>query len=70
MLSGTPDVFNRWRRSGGRQDAKSASGVEYTDVVDVIPELVVRAPELLTTLDPTEHNIQHYLTTDMVILHS
>jgi hypothetical protein len=57
MLSGMPDVFNRWRKSGGRQDAKSASGVEYTEVVEVIPELVVRTPELLTTLDARNHNI-------------
>jgi hypothetical protein len=55
MLSGIPDVFSRWRRSGGRQDASSASGVEYTDVVEAIPELVGRTPVLLTTLDAANH---------------
>jgi hypothetical protein len=53
-LSAMPDVFSKCRRSGGRQDANSASGDEYADVVPVIPEVAVRIPELLTTLDATK----------------
>jgi hypothetical protein len=49
-----PDVFSKCRRSGGRQDANSASGDEYSDDAPVIPELAVRIPELLTTLDAAE----------------
>lgn len=50
MLSARPGVFSRWRKSGGRQEAKSARGEEYIDVAAVNPE-VFRIPELLTTLD-------------------
>ena len=51
MLSARPGVFSRWRKSGGRQEAKSARGEEYTDVAAVNPDVVFRIPELLTTLD-------------------
>ena len=50
-LSSRPGVFSRWRKSGGRQEAKSARGEEYTDAVVFNPDEVVRIPELLTTLD-------------------
>jgi hypothetical protein len=79
MLSAMLDVFSRWRRSGGRQDAKSASGEEYIDVVVVIPEVVFRIPELLTTLDATKqkylsnhkhHYSAHYDTTLHFFLHN
>jgi hypothetical protein len=56
MLSARPGVFSRWRKSGGRQEAKSARGEEYTDVVVVNPDVVVRIPELLTTLDAKNQN--------------
>jgi len=49
MLSARPGVFSRWRKSGGRQEAKSARGEAYNDVFN--PDVVFRIPELLTTLD-------------------
>ena len=67
ILSAIFDVFNKWRKSGGRQDAISANGDEYTDVVVVIPEVVVLIPELLTTLDAKSKINNHRFFKKLVI---